>query len=488
MLHSLPVLAPSFSGPDAYLRPGYQLLPFRFLRYDAGRYLLTNLVGEYVFLSPEELADFTGRRLDPWSAAYFRLKGKQFFYDGTSDVALELLAAKYRTQQSTLPHFTGLHLFVVTLRCDHSCPYCQVSRVSPDRAAFDMTRETADRAVEWLYRSPSPVLKVEFQGGEALLNFELVRYVVERVEARNDGRVVEFVIATNLSPLTEEVLDFCREHRIFLSTSIDGPRELHNANRPVPGNDSYERAVRGIQRAREVLGHDSVAALMTTTARSLDYPREIVDEYVRLGFESIFLRPISPYGFALRSAAKLGYTTDTFLEFYRTGLLHILELNRQGVPIREEYASIILRKMLTSFATGYVDLQSPAGIGTAVLVYNYDGNVYASDEGRMLAETGDRTFLLGNVHEDAYEDLFLNSPLLPLIHETMVEGTPVCTDCAYLPWCGTDPVFHHATQGDPVGHRPTSDFCRKNMGVFRLLIDLMEADPEAARIMRGWAQ
>lgn len=484
---SLPVLSPAFSGPEAYASRIYQLLPFRVLRYDAGRYLLTNLVGEYVLLAAGELRALVGHQLDATSDTYLDLKAKHFLYDETSDVALELLATKYRTQQSALPDFTGLHLFVVTLRCDHSCPYCQVSRVSADRVAYDMSQETADRAIDLMFRSPSPTLKVEFQGGEALLNFDLIRYIVREVLARDDGRDVEFVIATNLSPLTDEMLAFCREHRIFISTSLDGPEALHNANRPLPSRDSYQRAVRGIQRVREALGHDAVSALMTTTAQSLSQPQAIVDEYVRQGFDSIFLRSISPYGFAVRSAVKIGYTTETFLQFYRKALLCILELNRQGIQLREAYAAIILRKMLTPFPIGYVDLQSPAGLGVSVMVYNYDGDVYASDEARMLAEAGDFTFRLGNVHRNSYEELFLQSPLLPLLHETMAEGTPGCCDCAFLPWCGTDPVFHHATQGDPVGHRPTSDFCRKNMGIFRLLVDLMETDPAGRKVLRSWA-
>ncbi len=51
--------------------------------------------------------------------------------------------------------------------------------------------------------------------------------------------------------------------------------------------------------------------------------------------------------------------------------------------------------MLTNDDPGYVDLTSPAGIGIGAIVYNYDGDVYASDEGRMLAEMGDTTFRLG---------------------------------------------------------------------------------------------
>ena len=52
---------------------------------------------------------------------------------------------------------------------------------------------------------------------------------------------------------------------------------------------------------------------------------------------------------------------------------------------------------------GYVDLSSPRHwAGAALLLYNYDGDMDASDEGRMLAEMNDFTFRLGNVEESSY--------------------------------------------------------------------------------------
>lgn len=268
----LPQLHRRFHGRERYRKhAGYRLLPIRFLRLDDGRYLATNLVGERVVLARAELEAAADGVLPSQSPRYSELVSKHFILESGSDVALDLLAAKYRTKLDHLANFTGLHLFVVTLRCDHSCPYCQVSRVSSDRAAYDMSPETADRAVEMLFKSPSPRLKVEFQGGEPLLNFEIVKRVVEKVEQRNatEGRLVDFVIATNLANISDDILTFCRDHRVYISTSLDGPRELHNANRPRPGGDSYERAIDGIRRCREALGPRSVSALMTTTRASL---------------------------------------------------------------------------------------------------------------------------------------------------------------------------------------------------------------------------
>jgi His-Xaa-Ser system radical SAM maturase HxsB len=456
---------------------------------DDARFVATNFSGEHVVLEKGVLRDFVRGRLPREHPSYLDLKARHFLMESDSDVALELLAAQYRTRQSLLAEFTALHMFVVTLRCDHSCPYCQVSRVSEDRAAFDMTPEMADRSIGLMFRSPSRRLKVEFQGGEPLLNFDLIRQVVTAVEARSatEMRSVEFVVATNLAFLDDAKLAFMREHRVQVSTSLDGPRDLHNANRPRPEGDSYERALAGIAKAREVLGHASVAALMTTTQRSLDRPEEIVDEFVRQGFESIFLRWMSPYGFAAKSARRIGYSSEAWQEFYRRGLLHVVRLAKAGIRIREEYAAIILRRLLTPYATGYVDLQSPTGLGISAVVYNYDGDVYMSDEGRMIAEMRDRTFRLGSVLTDTYEEIFYSERLQDLVMDTMSEGIPQCADCAFQPTCGTDPTFHHVTQGDVVGHRPTSEFCSRNMFVMRLLVSLLEDDPETAAVLRGWA-
>lgn len=480
-------LAPSFQTATHYASTGYRLLPLRFLRLDGDRHVVTNAAGEHVVAAGGTLRSLVdGSLTDQTALAEF--ESRHMLARGRADVHLELLAAQVRTRMSRLPDFTGLHIFVVTLRCDHSCQYCQVSRVSEDRGAFDMSEETADRAVDLMLRSPARHLKVEFQGGESLLNFSLIRRIVGRVKEKAAGREVAFVVATNLASLTDDMLAFFAEHRVFVSTSLDGPEDLHNQNRPRPGRNAYARTVEGIRRCRERLGPDAVSALMTCSLASLEMPEAIVDEYVRQGFSEIFLRHVSPYGFAVRSTSKTGYETEKFLEFYRRGLAHILKLNQEGVAFREVYAALLLRRMLTPFPTGYVDLQSPAGAGLAAIVYNYDGDVYASDEGRMLAEMGDRSFRLGNVHRDSWEALFLESPLLDVVYQTMTEGLPGCSECAFQPSCGSDPVFHHATQGDVVGHRPTSAFCRRNMEIMRHLVRLLEDDPVAGKILRGWAR
>jgi uncharacterized protein len=172
------VLQRSFRSSNAYRPASYNLLPFRFLRLPENRCLLTNLVGEYLIISSSDFGALMEKRLDPESNIFADLVGQHFIAECDSKAHVKLLATKYRTKLARRPDLTSLHLFVVTLRCDHSCCYCQVSRVSEDRAAFDMTQETADRAIGIMLESPSPYLKVEFQGGEPLLNFPLIQYIV----------------------------------------------------------------------------------------------------------------------------------------------------------------------------------------------------------------------------------------------------------------------------------------------------------------------
>jgi His-Xaa-Ser system radical SAM maturase HxsB len=420
---------------------------------------------------------------------YAELKARHFLIDDDTNVAIDLLALKTRTKLAPLASFTGLHIFVATLRCEHSCPYCQVSRANDDRTEFDMSEATATKALELVFQSPSPAIKIEFQGGEPLLNFPLIKYVVAEAKKRNETakRDLAFVIATNLAMLSDEHLAFAREHDILISTSLDGPAELHNRNRPRQGRDSHQRAVDGINRARAALGFHRIGALMTTTAASLGRVRDIIDEYVRMDFGGIFLRPLSPYGFAIKTKFYQSYDQRRWLDFYFEGLDYIIDLNRGGLDFIEHYAAMVLKKMLTPSQTSYVDLMSPAGIGIGALVYNYNGTVYVSDESRMLAEMGDETFALGNVHDDSFAELMLSEKLLEPLEKSFAASVPGCSWCAFEPYCGSDPVFHHATQGDFVGKKPLSAFCTRNMALFRGLIERMEADEEVRRIFERWA-
>lgn len=482
-----------FRPPEAFAASsqGYRLLPLRFRRlpWNRDRVFVSSLAGDWLTMERDTFERFVRHELDPSDPVLADLQARHLAVVDLQRSALAPLLSQYRTRKSYLLGGPALHIFVVSLRCHHTCNYCQVSRQQTSETAFDLGADAARLAVDRLFDWPSHEMTIEFQGGEPLLNFEQVRAITERIMSRNEAeqRSLRFVLASTLHDLTDEQLVFFQEHRFKLSTSLDGPEWLHNANRPRPERDSYQRTVEGIERGRKALGDDAVSALTTLTKRSLEAPEAIIDEYRRLGLHSISLRPLSPYGFAAKTRERNGYATAAFLAFYDRALEHLLAVNRSGYSMDETFASLLLSQLLGPFGHGYVDLRSPTGAGFGAVIYDYDGKVYPSDEARMLAAMGNTSFSLGHVGQSVSE--WLTSPAMErLMAAGVAESLPTCSDCAYVPMCGADPIEHYARQGDTIGHRPTSDFCSRQMGMFDLLLERYETASAAdRRILEGWA-
>jgi radical SAM protein with 4Fe4S-binding SPASM domain len=121
------------------------------------------------------------------------------------------------------------------------------------------------------------------------------------------------------------------------------------------------------------------------------------------------------------------------------------------------------------------------------MVYNYDGKVYPSDEARMLAAMGDDTFCLGTIDQDAAT--WFSSPAMQMILANGVaESKPGCTDCAYLPYCGSDPIDLYARQGSPEAHILSSAFCRRHIALFDFFVEMLDCgDSQTRQVLESWA-
>ncbi|HIX57572.1 MAG TPA: His-Xaa-Ser system radical SAM maturase HxsB [Candidatus Anaerobiospirillum pullistercoris] len=476
----------------------YTILPLRFMRWSPSEVFLTNEVGEYVFLSNDDFDAFVQGRLERQSSndqvpvdAFTELETKHFLCTGQLDNVLAMMATKYRSKKSFLQGFTQLHMIVPTLRCNSSCIYCQVSRKRLTDERFDMTEKTADNVIKTIFAGPSPIIKIEFQGGDPAANFKLVQYLIEKAKLVNilKKRVLDFVICTNTTLLSREQIQYLHKHNVAISTSLDGPHDLHNLNRPLQGGqDHHSLLMQQLALIREIYQDpESAAALMTTSKHSLGHMKDIIDEYVRCGFNSIFLRALNPYGFAKNYKEKVAYPIEDFVSNFIEGLNYIIELNLKGTFFVEGYTALLLKRILTPFATGFVDLQSPAGAGISCAIYDYDGRVYVSDEGRMMARFKDYFFCLGNVNTDSYQQLFNGEKMHQMLHHACVDNLPQCAYCAFAPYCGADPVRNQSEQGSMVGFRPTNDTCRKNMALIRYILALLKRnDPDLNRVFWSW--
>lgn len=466
------------------------VLPFRRRKLSDGFVVATSDSGDHAFFSASEFIQYEQAPETLPLSRQAELRAR--FLLGEKELsagARRLLASRIAAKRETVSEGPALHILVPTLQCAHSCRYCQVSRSLHDEG-HTMSVADLDAACDTIFESAAQALTVEFQGGDPLLRFDLIERAILRIQLRNarEGRRIRFVVASTLHQLDASMCAFFKTHGVYLSTSIDGPAQLHDRNRPIPGRNAYDRTLAGIEMARTLIGQESVAALMTTTKASLPHAEAIVDEYVRLGFREIFIRPLSSYGFAKRNQSLLGYSLAEFLSFYRRALERVLYWNEKGVEIREVYASILLNKMLSTFDAGYVDLQSPTGAGSAVVVYNYDGFVYPSDEARMLAESGDTFFRMGRI--GAALSVLLASPIRKMLVESSdVEQMAACLGCPYKLFCAPNPVDAQAQFNTPLAVVEDTEHCQRHTGLFdAIFMILRTADENLKDLLYRWAQ
>ncbi len=455
------------------MNSAYQFLPFRFKRF-GWDVLLINDIGEFQFLKENQFQSFIHKRIDTASDVFLNLQSKHMAVIDHIPQTIDFLATAYRTKKRYLYDFTSLHMFVVTHRCNQQCSYCHASSENDDdNPLCDMSALTGKKCVDVALKSPSQNMKFEFQGGEPLLNFEVIKEIVGYTKNANSiqSRRIDFVVCTNLTKLTEEHLSFFKQNKISISSSLDGPKEIHDQCRKKrSGDGTYELVMENLNWASDYLEKNQVSALMTVNKFNLNRLEAVIDEYVRAKFPSIFLRMINPHGSAIDQWHNVGYSVEEFTTAYEKALNYIIGLNRKEVFFVEEFATLLLTKILTPFSTGFVDLQSPSGAGLGGASYEINGDVFIADEARMISKkTGDKTFCLGNVFEDTYESIFCGKKLFELAKATTIEALPGCAWCVYQPYCGSDPIRTYIEFGNWGQSQAKSGFCKKHKAIFDIL-------------------
>ena len=455
--------------------------------------LVTNDMGRYIWLSEEQFDQMLHGELSPDSDLNKDLLEKDFLKrPNYANRAADII----RWRNDFLNGGPNLHILIVTLRCNYTCQYCHASREPMDRTECDMPIERARVVVDTIFETTSPAINIEFQGGEPLANWETLKFVIEYAEEKNKlaDKNVAFTLVSNLSLMDEEKLAFLIDHNVYVCTSVDGPRDLHEKNRIWTGGSSYEETVKWIQRFHDEYkkrGYDlnlfHVDALMTTTRYSLPRWKEIVDEYVKLGLKSIHIRPLNPFGFVTKTWQKIGYTVEEFIEFYKKSFDYIIELNLNGTEMIERMAAIYLTRILTDRDPNYMELRSPCGAGIGQIAYNYDGQIFTCDEGRMMSRMGDDLFKMGDAGQETYPELIESEAVKTLVLASVQEGIPLCSTCAYKPYCGVCPIYNYATQGDIFGQMPTNGRCKAALATFDHLFSyIMKKDNDIQQIFDRW--
>lgn len=124
----------------------------------------------------------------------------------------------------------------VTQDCNFKCRYCSYaidSGIDRNHSNKTMSWDIAKKSIDFLYSHSRDMqeITVSFYGGEPLLNFDLIKKVVEYTKVKFITRKIKFRMTTNVTILNREILEFLVINSFKLSLSIDGPEYIQNSHR-----------------------------------------------------------------------------------------------------------------------------------------------------------------------------------------------------------------------------------------------------------------
>ena len=349
----------------------------------------------------------------------------------------------------------------VSSACNLRCRYCYISFAGdlqqwPAQALYGcnpplMSRDTARRAVDFLLAAsgPSPQVQIIFFGGEPLLNLPLIRTVLEYATERADalGKAVRFSVSTNGLLLSQEFLALAQDYAMDLQVSLDGPPEVHDRYRPLPGDrPSYHQVLENLARQPKPFPVN-ISVRATLHRGSADILR-LVRHFREIGFRSILVAPAHGTGeWSLQPedwgklAESLEETARFYLESIRAGdFFYFPPL--AGVNLT--YAPEQLRHWA-------------CGAGRQYLCAHTDGKVYLCH-----GLVGISHFCLGDVDEG------IRSDLMRRIAEMHAGARDSCRECWARYFCGGGCLALHNEDTGDIAHVGNDYRCRYIRRTFEL--------------------
>jgi His-Xaa-Ser system radical SAM maturase HxsB len=424
-------------------------------KFDGDHILITTDHGSWVVLSNEENELLLNNKVEEDLHLFDVLEEKGIIL---TEKNKNNLIETFRERYSYLSNGIGLHIIAPTLRCNQRCVYCHANSRDLNAKEYDMDEDTAKSVVDFIFQTPAKFVTMEFQGGEPLILFPILQYIIEYAKKKNSAthhemgwwsgdKKISFTVVTNLTLMDDDMLKYFLDSKVQISTSLDGPKELHDKNRPYrSGKGSYEDVVNWIGTIKKQC--PELGALPTITKFSLPYAKEIVDEYIKNKFSRIKMREMNVAGMAINAWKEIGYTSEEFMKFWKEYLEYVIAVNRRGIIIRDEGSRDLLRRILCRKSALNACLNSPCGVGTIQCAYNHKGDVYTCDEARS-----DETFKLGNVREKNYKEIFTSKTVENFIRLSSCSSF-LCDSCVWHSYCSPCLVSAYGKQNSMVPRFP----------------------------------
>jgi len=206
-----------------------------------------------------------------------------------------------RLETGTVPLSTLV--LEVAQDCNLNCSYCYAEAGTYGASPCLLTPATACGAVRYLLDNcgDQDQVTLVFFGGEPLLNMQAIKAATREAQIHGEklGKKVHLSVTTNGTLLDREIVDFLHDNRFSVAVSLDGPRHIHDRNRPDHnGAGTYDEIV-----TRLALLLDNpplpVAARVTLEPDQWHSVVEVFDHLTGLGFHEVGIAPVSPVSKAL---------------------------------------------------------------------------------------------------------------------------------------------------------------------------------------------
>ena len=213
--------------------------------------------------------------------------GKLFAPDKYGDIAYDLKKSKW-TLKALCLH--------VAHTCNLNCSYCFAAQGNFHGERGLMSFETGKRAIDFLIENSGyhKNLDIDFFGGEPLMNWEVVKQLVEygRSVEKDAGKNIRFTLTTNGVNITDDVIDFCNKEMHNVVLSLDGRKETNDRFRvDYKGNGSYDVIVPKFKKFVEARGDKSYYMRGTYTHFNTDFLEDI-KHMADLGFRELSMEPV----------------------------------------------------------------------------------------------------------------------------------------------------------------------------------------------------
>ncbi len=180
--------------------------------------------------------------------------------------------------------------------CNLACRYCFAEEGEYHGRRALMSYEVGKKALDFLIENSGNRrnLEVDFFGGEPLMNWQVVKDLVQygREQEKKYNKNFRFTLTTNGVLLDEEIMEFCNKEMANVVLSIDGRKEVHDFMRPFRrGKGSYDLIIPKFRKFAESRNQDKYYVRGTFTRHNLDFSEDVL-HLADLGFKQISVEPV----------------------------------------------------------------------------------------------------------------------------------------------------------------------------------------------------